>query len=370
MSEHHKHPPLARPSIGSYHRNEWAIYGTTCSRIEELQSLIADGLKEKFNSAYIDAHHGAPISGNFLQSEERKIHSPISIPDNVHRWRPLLESADVVFINGNHYAASRQIVVLDEKKKDSLKRRAPQLSRIDFVLKTEEVQNLYDFLEELVDEHTVILEAHQTHTLISLLRSNLEERIPPVKALVLAGGKSQRMGHDKSQISYKEGLSQEVYLTRICQGFGMEAYISKAHDHDTEEIAGIPVIKDRLLDMGPFGAIISAMMSDPDSAWMVLACDLPYLDRGSLSRLIEERDPSKFATTYKSKHKAFAEPLITIYEPRSYSAFLEMLTQGYSCPRKVIINTDVKVIELPDDLIIENVNTPEELAAVKERLHG
>ena len=72
------------------------------------------------------------------------------------------------------------------------------------------------------------------------------------------------------------------------------------------------------------------------------------------------------ATAIKGKSKPFVEPLITIYEPKAYPVLLSYLAQGYSCPRKVLINSDVEIIEVDDDLI-RNVNTPEEYErAIKE----
>ena len=53
------------------------------------------------------------------------------------------------------------------------------------------------------------------------------------------------------------------------------------------------------------------------------------------------------------------EPLITIYEPKAYPILLQYLAQGYSCPRKMLINSEVEIVEV-DDAVIRNVNTPEE----------
>jgi len=47
---------------------------------------------------------------------------------------------------------------------------------------------------------------------------------------------------------------------------------------------------------------------------------------------------------------------------------LQFLAKGVSCPRKVLINTDVLHVEVEDDFI-QNVNTPEEFSAVKKGLH-
>ena len=74
------------------------------------------------------------------------------------------------------------------------------------------------------------------------------------------------------------------------------------------------------------------------------------------------------ATAFRSPVNAFPEPLIAIWEPRSYPVLLQFLAQGYSCPRKVLINSPVELLEAPNPLALKNVNTPEELAEVRERL--
>ena len=60
--------------------------------------------------------------------------------------------------------------------------------------------------------------------------------------------------------------------------------------------------------------------------------------------------------------------MITIYEPKSYSILLQYLAQGYSCPRKMLINSDVEIVEVEDNLI-RNINTPEEYEAAIKQLN-
>ena len=69
----------------------------------------------------------------------------------------------------------------------------------------------------------------------------------------------------------------------------------------------------------------------------------------------------------KGKKKEFPEPLVTIWEPKAYPIMLQFLAQGISCPRKVLINSDVELLET-DDVYIYNVNTPEEFDSVKKKL--
>jgi molybdopterin-guanine dinucleotide biosynthesis protein A len=118
------------------------------------------------------------------------------------------------------------------------------------------------------------------------------------------------------------------------------------------------------------GAICSAFLHDPDAAWLVLACDLPLLDRTTIETLVNARRPNKVATALRSPEQKWPEPLVAIYEPRAYPRLLQFLSLGYSCPRKLLINSEVEVITLADAAPVTNANTPADREAVLQRLNG
>ena len=99
-----------------------------------------------------------------------------------------------------------------------------------------------------------------------------------------------------------------------------------------------------------------------------MATDLPFVDKKLIQLLLQNRNPSKIATTIKGKEQQFLEPLITLYEPKAYPKLLSYLSQGYSCPRKVLINSEVEIIEV-DDHLIQNVNTPQEFELTQKEIH-
>ena len=101
---------------------------------------------------------------------------------------------------------------------------------------------------------------------------------------------------------------------------------------------------------------------------MTLPCDTPFIDEELLNQLISNRNPSKLATCFHNPETKFPEPLITIWEPRAYPVLLQFLSMGYSCPRKVLINSDIEelTLEQPDKLF--NANNMEEYEWVKEKL--
>ena len=98
------------------------------------------------------------------------------------------------------------------------------------------------------------------------------------------------------------------------------------------------------------------MRNNPNTSWLVVACDLPLLYEKTLNFLVENRNSSKVATAIYNPETGFPEPLITIWEPRSYQVILNFLAQGYSCPRKVLINSDINLLKLDEPRVLLNVN--------------
>jgi molybdopterin-guanine dinucleotide biosynthesis protein A len=136
------------------------------------------------------------------------------------------------------------------------------------------------------------------------------------------------------------------------------------------EDEGLPFITDSFADLGPVGGILSAFRHNPNAAWLVVACDLPYLTDKSLQHLIENRDISRTATAFASEeNNNWPEPLITIWEPRSYSWLLQMMAQGYSCPRKALINADVAILQAQDVTELRNVNEYNDYITTYNNLH-
>ena len=191
----------------------------------------------------------------------------------------------------------------------------------------------------------------------------------PLYGLVLAGGKSKRMGFDKSTIKW-HGKEQRYYMADLLANVCAEVFISCRPEQQNKIDRQYKTLIDTYTIPGPYAAILSAFKEHPNVAWLVVACDLPLLDMNTLQYLIQHRDTSLIATTFKSPFDSLPEPLITIWEPASYPVLLTFLSEGYSCPRKALIRSgdNVKILTSPDDNALMNANTPEDLGKVKELL--
>ena len=197
--------------------------------------------------------------------------------------------------------------------------------------------------------------------------SNDQNNIPLLNGLVLAGGKSVRMGTAKDQLIW-HGKEQRYFAADLLAPFCEEVFISCRQDQLDHFDTGYNALTDTFLNMGPFGGILSALRSQRDKAWLVVACDLPLLDKESLKFLTESRNPEKVATTYESPFDGLPEPLISIWEPKSYPILLHFLGIGNTCPRKVLINSDTLILKSQNPDALMNVNTPEDAAKAQQIL--
>jgi molybdopterin-guanine dinucleotide biosynthesis protein A len=191
----------------------------------------------------------------------------------------------------------------------------------------------------------------------------------PLYGLVLAGGRSTRMQRDKAALEYRPGVTQLDAAMSLLQGRVSRTFVSVRADQAGDAArARHPQIVDRGDVEGPIAGISAALDTHPGSAWLVLACDLPYLDARTLDVLIAARDPQRVATAFRSSHDGLPEPLCAIYEPRALEGVRAHVAGGRNCPRKFLINADTKLLDQPDARSLDNVNTVAEYGHAMESL--
>jgi molybdopterin-guanine dinucleotide biosynthesis protein A len=192
----------------------------------------------------------------------------------------------------------------------------------------------------------------------------------PIYALVLAGGRSTRMQRDKAALTY-HGRTQLEWAVSLLHPHAQRVFVSVRPDQTTDPIrARFDQIVDTQENVGPIAGIMAAQAKHPEVAWLVLACDLPFLDNATLTHLIAARQPQRLATAYRSSHDGLPEPLCAIYEPASRDPLLAHVAKGKDCPRKFLINSDVQLIDEPNPRALDNVNTPDEYGSAVVTLKG
>jgi molybdopterin-guanine dinucleotide biosynthesis protein A len=185
--------------------------------------------------------------------------------------------------------------------------------------------------------------------------------------LVLAGGRSVRMGEDKGMVQW-HGVPQRYYVATLLKNYCEKVFISCRRDQLDSINPQYQTIVDSDNIKGPLAGILSAFEYANNVAWLVIACDLPLIDDTTISYLISNRNTSTIATTFISPFDGLPEPLITIWEPTAYAEIIEKAGIGFTCPRKILINGNVTQLNPPNPDHLMNANTPEDAKYVKEYL--
>lgn len=191
--------------------------------------------------------------------------------------------------------------------------------------------------------------------------------LAPLHGLVLAGGASRRMGQDKAALTL-HGRTQLDWVRELLARHCEEVFVSiRAAQQDDPVRSAQRVIVDTHDGAGPIAGIAAAQAVHPGHAWLVLACDLPFVDDASIDTLVRHRD-GRPVVAFASTHDGLPEPLCAIYEPASSVGVLAAITAGRNCPRKFILGTGVALLAQPNPAALENVNTPDELAHARGQL--
>ncbi|MBV5319511.1 MAG: bifunctional molybdenum cofactor guanylyltransferase MobA/molybdopterin-guanine dinucleotide biosynthesis adaptor protein MobB [Chlorobium phaeobacteroides] len=195
-----------------------------------------------------------------------------------------------------------------------------------------------------------------------LLQKSMET---PLFGLVLAGGQSSRMGSDKALISYHRE-NQLVRTAQLMEMWCQKVFIS-CRDDQKEHYRpyGYPLITDRYLNIGPLGGLLSAQMEHPRTAWMTVACDLPFLDEQVFRQLSQRRNPFRYATAFMNPSSNSLEPLCSCYEPKSRDRLFSMHAESNNSLFSFLEQSRIEPLTIEHAARLRNINDPESMRTAK-----
>ena len=171
------------------------------------------------------------------------------------------------------------------------------------------------------------------------------------------------MGRDKALLE-RDGQSQLAWIVALLDDHLDRVFVStRAEQREEAERARFAQIVDKCDDMGPLAGILSAMDEHPQADWLVVACDLPNVGAETIEHLIAGRSSAHPFTAYVSSHDGLPEPLCAIWRAGTDGIIRALVDEGVSCPRKILIRSDTHLLEQIDPASLDNINTPDDLAA-------
>jgi molybdopterin-guanine dinucleotide biosynthesis protein A len=166
------------------------------------------------------------------------------------------------------------------------------------------------------------------------------------------------MGSDKGLLNYN-GKPQREFLFDLLGGTCAKVFTSCRKDQ------GVPSQLNPLPDHfhipGPLNGILSAFTFKPESSWLTVAVDMPFVRASALDLLIFNRDKSKMATCFFNPETQQPEPLLTLWEASAYPSLLKFWEKGNISPRDFLKTHPARMIQPPDEKTLVNYNYPGEL---------
>jgi len=190
------------------------------------------------------------------------------------------------------------------------------------------------------------------------------DNYPDVTGVILAGGKSRRMGTDKAQLELS-GQSLFDRSLRLLQGFF--ATIIIAGDRPDLARPGIPAIAD-LYPGSALGGLHTGLKSATTDWIFVAPCDMPYPDAQIVTALLQNRAGVEAVVP---RTASGYEPVFALYHKNCLPQMEAMLQQNqfriYDFYQRIAIRY-LEPPNLPDgwQRSLLNINTPEQLAQIKK----
>ncbi|MFD0999540.1 molybdenum cofactor guanylyltransferase [Ohtaekwangia kribbensis] len=190
------------------------------------------------------------------------------------------------------------------------------------------------------------------------MSDTIPEMNPAIYGLVLAGGRSSRMGRDKGLIVYNDKPQRE-YIADLLRKFCAQVYVScKTREYIPAELNPLP---DQFELESPLNGILSAFRKNDTVAWLTVPVDMPYVDEAALACLLNHRDTNKMATCFVDSDGKHPEPLLALWEARAAAPLKKYYESGGISPREFLKQQNILLLQPPDKRIYQNINTPDEL---------
>ena len=196
-------------------------------------------------------------------------------------------------------------------------------------------------------------------------------------AIILAGGKSSRMGRDKAfmKIGRTNLIKRELEILRkIFKEILIVANKPKKYRFSRN----VKVMKDIIPNLGPLGGLYSGLKASDTKYNFVAGCDMPFLNPDLIRYMMKSK---KNYDVVVPKANGRMHPLFGIYSKKCIPAIEENLKEGRRNVSSIFPKMRTKVVSGKDIVPLDNkmyslmnINTPDDLKVAKRierrQMHG
>lgn len=193
--------------------------------------------------------------------------------------------------------------------------------------------------------------------------------------VILAGGKSRRMGEDKRYLKVGEATLLERSIHVMSQVFS-EVLVVIAQDSPALDVPGCQVHRDLIPDCGSLGGLYTGLVQASGDRIFVVACDMPFLNpdmiRWFLSRDLDaDIVMAQLETGLQPLHAVYGKRALPYLRQRAEERQLkiQMIVLEPSLRVTIVHQSEWRMMD-PLSRSFQNVNSPADLQAARAAVSG
>ena len=275
-----------------------------------------------------------------------------------------LERCDCILIEGYKQSPFNKIVFLDAEGKLPIPSDSKGIRAI--------VHQGTGQLESFIKQGIPLFHRDEIEKIFDFVNGHFRNCASELFGAVFVGGQSTRMGKPKFSLTY-EGVSGTEKATKFLSKFCKKVFLSSRADLDMSSlptIKGTERINDEHIQLGPVGGLATLMGQFPNKAWMITACDMPFLKEDDFETIFQKRDPLRYGTCYVQKGRFGYEPMCAIYEPKFIVPLFEAMSRRELSLSRIIEALPFKKLKIDeaDRSKFMNINTTEDYEKRHKRI--
>ena len=177
-----------------------------------------------------------------------------------------------------------------------------------------------------------------------------------VSAIILAGGKSSRMGKDKGLIKYR-GKPMVQHVIDVCRTFTSDIVIST--NNQIYSVFGYPLVHDNFTEKGPIGGLEAALSISSTIDNIVCACDMPSLSPEIFELIMQKREGNFAVVVADDTGKVF--PIPGWYRKSALPVIRQQINKGDYKMRSLLKKLDAETVVVSSEELLTNINYPSDL---------
>ncbi|MBE0650138.1 MAG: molybdenum cofactor guanylyltransferase [Bacteroidales bacterium] len=189
-----------------------------------------------------------------------------------------------------------------------------------------------------------------------------------ITGIILAGGKSSRMGRDKALFDFK-GKKLVSYAIEALKPLCGTLMISANQTLEDYRTFGFPVISDEIKEVGPMGGILTCLKHSHTQRNLIISCDTPFVGSELFRHLLSEIE--NFQIVVPSHETFLIEPLNAYYNTNIIGEMEKSIREGNYKLMDFFKKIRFKSVEINENLpfynehLFTNINTLDDMNQAK-----